>query len=266
MKQVKKDFFVPLSFSSLNAFARSPLQFYEYKTGKRVETPAMRIGTLTHRAILEPVEYENTVVVYDGRRAGNAWKEFREDNAGKDIVTIDEQCKIEAMSCAVHLHSPSRDLLAECDQRERGVEFDFEGIPHRGFIDAMCHHSIVDLKITNNVEPNAIARVVWDRRYYMQAAIYAYAAGTQGYDVDECYILAVESNPPYHVRLYRLEPSYIERGAREWRRLLQMWKDWDGLPAMSHEHLPNLPLDAPRWAPKDMGFWDDQREDKGKAL
>lgn len=262
----QKQAFLPLSFSSLNAFARSPLQFFEYKVGRRVETPAMRLGTLVHRAILEPDEYKRTVVTYEGRRAGNAWKEFAEDHKGFDIVTSDEAHKIESMACAFRLHYPGRDLIARCEKREQAVEWEFEGVPFRGFIDAMSHDVIVDVKVTNNVEPKAIERVVYERRYFMQLAMYAHAAGTMGYDIDEAYILAIESNAPYHVRLYRLDPAYIERGAREWRRLVQSWKDWDGLPHMSHDHVEHLDLNAPSWAPKDFGFWDDQQQDKRKTV
>lgn len=257
---------LPLSFSSLNAFARSPLQFFEYKFGKRTTTTAMRIGTLVHRAILEPDEYERTVVTYDGRRAGNAWKEFEEYHRDRDIVTKDESHKIETMACAVRLCPQALDVLAECDQRELPVEWEFEGVPFRGIIDAIGHSSIVDLKVTANVEPDAIRRIVWERRYYMQLAMYAHAAGTVGYDVDEAYILAIESNPPYHVRLFRLDPAYIERGAREWRRLISVWKDWDGLPHMSHDLTEFHDLDAPAWAPKDFGFWDDKQQDEGETL
>ena len=44
---MSKDKYLPLSFSSLKAFARSPLQFIEYKENKKEPMPSMmpRCGT-----------------------------------------------------------------------------------------------------------------------------------------------------------------------------------------------------------------------------
>ena len=80
-----KDKYLPLSFSSLKAFDRSPLAFVHYKEGPRKETDAMRFGTMVHRAVLEPDKYQATVAVYDGRRGTNAHKEFMLENAHKDV-------------------------------------------------------------------------------------------------------------------------------------------------------------------------------------
>ena len=66
-----KNDYLPLSFSSLKAFSRSPLAFLDYKLGPRKETAAMNFGTLVHRAILEPEKYEQTTLIWDGRRAGD---------------------------------------------------------------------------------------------------------------------------------------------------------------------------------------------------
>jgi hypothetical protein len=85
-----KDKYLPLSFSSLKSFDRSPLSFVHYKEGPRKETDAMRFGTMVHRAVLEPDKYQATVAVYDGRRGTNAHKDFLQANAHKDILTVKE--------------------------------------------------------------------------------------------------------------------------------------------------------------------------------
>ena len=52
-----KDQFYPLSFSSCKAFSQSPAHFVAYKERKQHETPAMRLGTAVHMAVLEPEKF-----------------------------------------------------------------------------------------------------------------------------------------------------------------------------------------------------------------
>ena len=52
-----------LSFSAIKQFAQSPAHFMAYKLGQRVETPAMKKGTMIHCAILEPEELENRYTI-----------------------------------------------------------------------------------------------------------------------------------------------------------------------------------------------------------
>ena len=103
-----KDKYLPLSFSSLKAFDRSPLAFVHYKEGPRKETDAMRFGTMVHRAVLEPDKYQATVAVYDGRRGTNAHKEFMLENAHKDVLTVKEAATVRSISDSVLNHTLRR--------------------------------------------------------------------------------------------------------------------------------------------------------------
>ena len=262
----EKEKYYPLSFSSLNAFARSPLSFIQYKTAPRTVTPAMKLGTMVHRRILEPELYQKTVVVYDGRRAGNAWIEFKSDHDDRDILRRDEEHKIESIATSVRLQPQAMDLLRSCNEYERAVDWEFEGIRHRGIIDALSPFAVIDLKVTNAVDPKSMQRTVFDRRYFVQAAMYCDAVSSIGYNVDQAFIIAIESNPPYHVAVYELAPDYIERGANEWRRLLNVFQNWSGLPDHSHDPFDRQELNAPSWAKEVGDFWDDQRENKRQTI
>lgn len=242
--------YLPLSFSSLCRFAESPLSFLHYKTQPRTETAAMRLGTLVHRHVLEPDEFMESVVCYEGTRRGNAWKDFEAAHEGKDIVTATEWNTIMNVKDALTGSRHACQLLAALDYREMMIEWPSSGLPHRGIVDGTGSGIVVDLKVTNNVNPRALTSMIWERRYNMQAAMYAHGLTYHGHDIDECYIIAVQSGAPHHVRCIRLAPHYITRGNDEWMRLLQLFKAWDGDAYHSHsEDEAMMEVDAPSWAP-----------------
>lgn len=245
-----KNQYEPLSFSSLKAFSRSPLQFLEYKARKRAPSPAMEFGTLVHRAVLEPERYPDSIAIWEGRRAGGRYDRFKQENASRDVITA--QRALEVSECAARLqeHPLAGGLLSDLDKAEVEFNIDQLGIPHRGFIDGILPWAIIDLKVTKAVDHYSLQKTIWDYKYYMQAAIYDRAATIMGYEPEAYFIVAVESVPPYHVSVVELEPHYIARGHLEWEGLLQVYKDWDGSPLHQHgKEIAAELMDAPSWVP-----------------
>jgi hypothetical protein len=156
---MSKNKYLPLSFSSLKAFARSPLQFIDYKENKKEPTPAMLFGTLVHRALLEPEKYSRTVAVWEGGRRGtNAHKDFVAANEGKDIVTATEAMDIRTLCHRVEAHPYAGAMLKQCQKFELPFEIEQCGVPHRGIIDGIGSWFMLDLK------PHYIARghIEWE--------------------------------------------------------------------------------------------------------
>jgi len=240
----------PLSFSSLKAFARSPLAFIHYKEGQRVETPAMRFGTMVHRAVLEPERYQESVAVYDGYRRGKEWKAFEEENQGRDILTVKEALDVKACADRLMSHPFAGGLLSDLSEAEKPFHITQCGVPHRGIIDGITSWAMLDLKVTQRVDHHSLQRTIWDFKYYMQAAIYERAAVLGGYEPEAYFIVAVESAAPHHVNVVELEPHYIARGHLEWEQLLDQYKAWDGEPHNDHDTTPGHGMmDAPAWVP-----------------
>lgn len=244
-----KDKFLPLSFSSLKAFSRSPMAFLEYKKKRNPPTAAMEFGTLVHRAVLEPDNYYDSVAVWEGRRAGGAYERFCREHHDKNVITQQRYSEVEECRSALMHHKLAGGLIEELTAAE--LQFDIQqlDIPHRGFIDGLLPWAIIDLKVTQSVEHWSLQRTIWEYKYYMQAAIYQRAAEMMGYEPEAYFIVAVEPKAPYHVAVVELEPTYIARGHLEWEGLLQRFKEWDGKPAHQHGKDESTLMDAPNWVP-----------------
>jgi len=250
MSMEKADY-LPLSFSSLKAFSRSPLAFLDYKLGRKVTTPAMRFGTLVHRAILEPEKYEATVAVTDHRRGTNAYKAFVEEHEGMDILKTREAMDIRLIANRVLEHPFAGEMIKQCTHFELPFTIEQCGVPHRGIIDGLGSWFLLDLKTTSDVSHNALQRTIWSAKYYMQAAIYERAASLMGHDPEAYFIVAVESAAPHHVQVVELEPQYVARGHMEWERLLDRWRAWDGKSRhnLDEDDQAGWQMDAPPWVP-----------------
>lgn len=70
---------------------------YITKELARQEMPAFDIGTYFHTAILEPHLLEKECCVFSGIRRGKKWESFKEENAGKAIITTSELRKAETL-------------------------------------------------------------------------------------------------------------------------------------------------------------------------
>jgi hypothetical protein len=247
---MSKEQHLPLSFSSLKAFARSPRAFLEYKKKRRPPSAAMEFGTLVHRAALEPDIYEDSVAVWEGRRAGGRYDRFCQENPECTVITAQRYQEVRECQSALMSHGLAGGLLSDLDAAEMKFEINQVGIPHTGYIDGILPWAVIDLKVTKSVEHWALQRTIYDYKYYMQAAIYQRAAELMGYEPESYFIVAVEPVAPYHVAVVELEPHYIARGHLEWEGLLDRFKEWDGEPAHQHGKDDSVPLmDAPSWVP-----------------
>jgi hypothetical protein len=244
------DKYLPLSFSSLKAFAESPRAFVHYKEGARTTSPAMLKGTLIHRRILEPTQYIHTVEVWEGRRAGKDWTAFKEAQVGKDVVTRAESDVIEGAYHAVQAHPLAKDLIEGCTTFEAGVEWRLDGVPFRGFIDGHSSSYALDLKTMPDISAKAVERQVWSFKYFMQAALYRMALSGLGGSIRNYYIIAVQASAPHNVAVYRIDDAYMKRGETLARELVQQFKEWDGKPTHAPSTLSGpIALDSPTYAP-----------------
>ena len=245
-----------ISKSGLDQFRKSPAHFQAWLAEDREQTPAMRIGTLTHLAVLEPDSFDEKTVIaplVDKRtkEGKSIWEQFKGDNDGKEILSLDEHNQIVAMRDSVRKHQAAGKLLAK-----GGSEISvFAVCPKtkvmmKGRFDWLDGNTIVDLKTTEDASPEGFAKSVANYRYHMQAAHYIALAGLVGIKDATFKMIAVEKAAPYAVAVYELGAADLILAESDRITLLEMFSSctqFQSWPAYS-QNITTISL--PRWATK----------------
>jgi PDDEXK-like domain of unknown function (DUF3799) len=240
-----------VNYSTLKEFAKSPLHYRHRLTAQRSPTKAMQRGTLTHTAILEPDRLPIDFAVFDGERRGNAWKDYKEANAGRDIVTVSEYQVALRMRDAVRSDPVAGPLVAGGHREAAVVWRDAASdILCKGKLDLIRDdHVIVDLKTAACVRHFEFAKAVANQQYHVQAAMYSDGYERVTLKAPRYVIVAVESCEPYDVVVYELGDDVIGPGRDEYSRYLARLKEcretncWPGYAGGLA-----MPLQLPKWA------------------
>ncbi len=233
----------PLHWSHLRHFAESPAHYRYYLDHPVVATPAMKFGSLVHKLVLGVAP--QSFVVYDGHRRGNAWKEFKEQHEGVEIVTAAEWRR--ASECADAIKSdPVTGPLVRDGLREHRMEWSVAGRPCAGTPD-LNGRDVNDLKISAVVSPD---RFKWHcRRMLWHAQLAWYADGVhsaQGQPPEKCHIIVCAPKPPFVPVAYRLSEETLRQGHETWLSLfhgLRTCEESDQWPGYAQEPV-ELDLDA----------------------
>jgi hypothetical protein len=228
-----------LSFSQLKVFAESPRLYeaeYITKTVKRKPTAAMDTGTATHMVLFEPhvamteiIRIPSNVLSKSGARSGKAWDDFEQEHSGKILLKHQEYVNINNTCEAVRNHPIAGKLIAADGECEVPVSWEYNAVPMRSKLDKICKSGIVvDLKTAQDCSEKPFAKTVADQLYHLQGYMYVHAALHQPNTLFEDWQfvwIAVEPEPPYRVRCYRL-------GEEAWRvantmfvRLIDQFKE-----------------------------------------
>jgi hypothetical protein len=204
-------------FHDLKRIARSPAHYLAGLSADDTDKPSFRFGRLVHKILLG-----GDYVVYAGDRRGNAWKAFQEEHQGQDIFTAEEAVKAKAIADAVRSHDIAGALLE--GEHELPVEWSMFGrkCATRG-IDILSRQKrvIVDLKTASTTEPWLFSRAARRYCYHAQLAMYVDAAASLDVQVDDAYLIAVETAAPYAVTVLHATPRVLDEG----RKLLRSWME-----------------------------------------
>lgn len=214
----------PLRFSVLKLVGRSPLhaKWALDHPEERIDTPAMRLGRAVHAAFLGAQEGVSSIpVVFEGERRGNKWKEFKEANADRDIVTSEEWNRIGLMASNLHAHPEARMLLM--GERERTLRFDFAGRPCRATPDVHAPGDhLVDVKTTNDASLTRFPYTAQKLSYHAQLSFYLQGLTLLGFPRPKrVSIVAIEVKPPFAVAVFELTDKALEYGERVWRSWME---------------------------------------------
>jgi hypothetical protein len=207
----------PLRFSRLKAISRSPLH-YQHGLTATYDSPSMRLGRLTHHLTLGTSGY----AIFAGTRRSKAWDEFEANAKSRSMeaYTSSEYDTARYMRDAVMGNEQARYLMTLPGQREKTLTWKLGSRDCAGTPDGFGDRYVFDLKTCRTSEPSQFQRDARRMRYVEQLAWYADGIGLAGLgNIDELYLVAVESAAPYPVTVHQLTERAIEMG----RRTLRLW-------------------------------------------
>lgn len=210
---------------------------YVTKTAPReTETNAMRIGTVSHVAVLQPDKFDELIAIIppdvlskSGSRSGKAWEAFEAEQAslGKTCVKESELQEIRAMRDAVNADALCSWIMsprAICEHpiywtdEETGLELrclpDFV-LPLKNKL--LC----ADLKTCADIETfeKALADDYWMQEPHYVAGLRA----VYGNDVEIVFgFVAVQKTAPYPVNLFQMSERMSSDSHAKWRAALNV--------------------------------------------
>ena len=238
-----------VSASHLHAVAASPYHYWSRFINPdrppSVQTAAMKLGSLTHCAVLEPDQLASRYGIAPDRRtnAGKAAVAAMEA-AGIEAVTAPEMEQAMAMAASVRSHQAAAALLRD-GKAEQSFWFDdiATGLRCKCRPDWYTGSTIVDLKTTVDASPKGFAKSVAQWRYHVQQS--HYLAGTFA---ERFVFIAVEKSYPYAVGVYELDADAAQFGDYERRSNLQTIADCRAISEWPGYGNTIQPLSLPKWA------------------
>lgn len=235
-----------LSNTMFKTFLDDPRLFeaqYVTKTLAKKRSDAMDLGTVGHAAILEPhiidgvcLEIPAKALNSDGHKKGQAWKEFKEENADRILLKTDEMTLVRGMFNACYKHPVARRLLLSEGPTEASIFWTcaLSGLKRRCRPDKIVDGwGWVNVKTTTaGVDEASFIRTVRNFRYDVGQEFYR-DAGEQLYAERPIHVfIVVEQEPPFRVRVYQLGQGWesvardtIEQGLIDFARR-QEEADW----------------------------------------
>ena len=234
--------------------------FNIYKHGKnnppRIATPAMKLGSMIHKWILEPDAFPNSYVLLEEKRTKKG-KELALACEEKGLLTYTSQEK-ELLDNIEHSLVENdfvwRNLLSNVKNKPGLAEQSFwwkhrqTGLQCKCRCDYLINNMIIDLKTCGEggASPEAFTRTIASFKYYLQAAHYLQGTGAKRF-----IFVAVEKVFPYSVGVYELSPHFIERGYELQEQILsdieaaQESGIWEGYSNYEPEGIKTLT--PPKW-------------------
>lgn len=244
-----------VSKSGLDLIRKAPALYKWRRENQTPATPAMRLGTLTHTAVLEPHRLAGDIMTtpkIDRRTsAGKAeWEAFLIASEGKELVEPDELEQLYAIRDSVHAHPAAGKALGMIREVESSIFWNIGDVDCRCRPDAITTSGvIVDLKTTRDASPDGFTKSIAQYRYHVQAAYYSDGFAAAFGEAPRGFVfIAVETEPPYLVGVYVASAQMVLRGRSAYEADLETFRrcrDADEWPGYSDTPLT---LDLPKWA------------------
>jgi len=180
--------------------------------GNARDSDALRFGRAVHALVLEPERASKAVVRGPdcARRSAAdkaAWVEAEDQAARFDGVVLRPEDYERAVACAdaVKAHPGAARLCALDGEREFTVAWTERELKAKCRMD-FANGYVLDLKTTRDASAEAFSRDLFKLGYHIQADWYMRGAHAAGLPAKGFRFIAVESAPPFAVKLHEVGP------------------------------------------------------------
>lgn len=249
------------SKSMLDLINKSPAHLkWRLDNPQNIETKAMRRGSLIHKLVLEPDDFESEYVLsptdapkrpsiaqINAKKPSDAtlkaidyWDAFNHKAAGKIVLDAAEFQEAQDISVAVRANPVALEILENATAFEQSIfTEDFEtGIKTKVRTDIGIGDRIYDLKTTKNANVRSFAASIRSYRYDVQAAFYMDQRNNAGIQTNMFGFIAVDTvDKPYQCTVFHsLTEEAIEQGRAEYTANLKLYaeclesNEWPGYP------------------------------------
>lgn len=219
----------PLHFSHLKNMAESAAHAYYYGEHGLEQTSSMRLGAGVDALVFPKTaqEYQDQcvltlatgvrqVLLYEGRRSGKAWEEFRSTHADAIILIESEKRKVYGMAEAVARKADAMRVLS--GNQQRTIKWRIGNRECAGTPDAFGADYLSELKSTKSARPERFEYDGRHRGYHAQLAWYDNGLVLSKLAKPRShYVVAVESKAPHPVTVFELTERAKDQGTRLWR-------------------------------------------------
>lgn len=200
------------------------LYWWKYLSGEYVKEPKAHFdfGSAVHDVAL--LSDSSGIVVIpkaslssDGKKAGNAWKDFAAANAGKILFKQAEYDSVMRCVDAIYRHPIAGELLRAEGPCEKLFTYeDPRGLTLRTRPDKIAYWNgrtiVPDIKTTTDTSPGAFVKAIANNRYHFQKYFYekVLANCPEQIVVDAFIFVAVNKEQPHFVDCYMIDDEFMD--------------------------------------------------------
>lgn len=218
------------------------------------ESSALDAGSALHCAVFEPHDLFDRFTVYTKRRQGAEWEAFKADAHDEDkrVLYPAEWDKACAMRAAVLAHPVASRLVSEPGICEESLQWTDAktGLICKARLDKRCYSRplVWDLKSARRIDDHGFSRAIFDYGYHISAAHYLAGADAVYGCEHEWKWVAVESGPPFDVRVAPIHEDALWFGREERTRLLRLIAEATERDEWPGQFPDEAEADLPAWA------------------
>ena len=215
-----------LGSSDIKQLLQNPHGFRQEKPSSK----ALELGSLVHKLILEPQEFESCYYVLDNidKRTKEGKEKYLKALAeaeaeNKEIIDIATFQQGKEIAEAFNQSAVSKLISGGVAEYCAFSEIDGVAVKCRPDYYREDKKIIIDLKTTSlagGASALNFQKAIANYRYYIQASLYMRILGA-----DEFYFIAIETQSPFMIGVYKLDISALELGETQIKKAIKRYKN-----------------------------------------